>query len=278
MIRHVLLALKRLALPLPGIVIAYLSARVVLPYIDRRFPLPIAILVTYGLIAYVIIPWCIRLWHYFARPRHLPMYCITPDGFASDPINICLIGSRRQLILAMEAAGWHTALPTTLRTIVLTIGALLFNKPFPGMPMSSLYLFGRRQDIGFEQQILEQGRGHRHHVRFWATAVDSVDDVKTQINSGTSRAHRSHTRGQLLWIGAASRDAGLAFIRQNMQLTHFVDSDTNSERDYTVRRLVETGQASQVATLRLHGGINLINRAFFARLFADGKVSILKIN
>ncbi len=47
-------------------------------------------------------PALIRLFRIIHPPDHLPLYCVTPDGFASDPLNIGLISTRRQLIHAME--------------------------------------------------------------------------------------------------------------------------------------------------------------------------------
>ena len=276
MLNYVWLQRKRLAVLGPGLMATYLSTTEVFPYVHRHLPFAPAILITYMLGAYVLVPGMMRFARVFFRPRELPLYCITPDGFASDPINIGIIGTRRQLIMAMESAGWHVALPGTPRTLVLTIAALVLNKPFPGMPMTRLYLFGHKQDVGFEKQIVKKGRGHRHHVRFWAINIDSLEDIKEQIGSGQRRDHHN-MRGQLLWVGAASRDAGLALIRQSLQVAHFVDPDTNQERDYMARRLVRAGLATQIATIELHAGLNLINRALFAHLFADGKMTILQL-
>jgi hypothetical protein len=45
--------------------------------------------------------------------------------------------------------------------------AFLLNSSYPSAPFSALYLFGRGQDIGFQQAINNSPR-KRHHVRFWA--------------------------------------------------------------------------------------------------------------
>src|SRR6266404_8792096 len=93
--------IKRVAVLIPGVIIAYVSVRDIYPYIDRRFPVGIAIVLTYALAAYLLIPASIRVWRLLIPVKHLPLYCITPDGFASDPLNIGIIGSRKQLIAAM---------------------------------------------------------------------------------------------------------------------------------------------------------------------------------
>jgi len=87
--------LKRFAVLVPGIIIAYISVRKVFPAIDRHVPYDgLAILLTYIIAAYILLPALIRLWRILFPPKHLPLYCITPDGFASDPVNIGIIATR----------------------------------------------------------------------------------------------------------------------------------------------------------------------------------------
>ncbi len=105
MIQYTLRLAKRFAVLLPGLVIAYFSVRDIFPYFDRRLPLGVSVLVTYALGAYVLVPALIRLFRIVHPPDHLPLYCVTPDGFASDPLNIGIISTRRQLINAMEKSG-----------------------------------------------------------------------------------------------------------------------------------------------------------------------------
>src|SRR5437660_6552624 len=122
--------LKRFAVLIPGIIIACVSVRAIFPYFDRRLPLAIAILATYVLGAYVLIPATLRLWRIILPANHLPLYCVTPDGYASDPLNIGLIGTREQLIQAMEASGWHVADPYTLRNVAFAVVATILKKPY----------------------------------------------------------------------------------------------------------------------------------------------------
>ena len=118
MIQYFLRLAKRFAVLVPGLVIAYFSVRNIFPYFDKRLPLGFAILFTYGLGAYVLAPALIRLYRIIWPAKHLPLYCVTPDGFASDPLNIGLIGTRQQVIKAMDKAGWYQAEPHNLRNII----------------------------------------------------------------------------------------------------------------------------------------------------------------
>src|SRR5579872_6382295 len=109
MLTYLLRLLKRFAVLLPGIAIAYVSARDIFPFLDKRLPIEAAVLLTYILGAYILIPATLRGWRLIVPAKHLPLYCVTPDGFASDPLNIGLVGSRKQLIDAMQTIGWHVA-------------------------------------------------------------------------------------------------------------------------------------------------------------------------
>ena len=50
------------------------------------------------------------------------------------------------------------------------VRAFVLNSPYPTAPFSTLYLFGRGQDIGFQKAIDNSPR-KRHHIRFWAQSL-----------------------------------------------------------------------------------------------------------
>src|SRR3954463_6646805 len=131
MTQYLLRVAKRFAVLLPGIVIAYFSVRNIFPYFDRRLPLGFAIFVTYVIGAYVLAPALIRLWRIIRPANHLPLYCVTPDGFASDPLNIGVMATRRQLITAMEQAGWYIADPHRLRFVIRQALSTVYGWSYP---------------------------------------------------------------------------------------------------------------------------------------------------
>jgi hypothetical protein len=266
---------KRFAVLIPGIVIAYFSVRNIFPYFDSRLPLGIAVFITYVLGAYVLIPAFIRLVRIIKPVNHLPLYCVTPDGFASDPINIGIIGTRSQLKDAMEQAGWYEADPHTIRKLPKYILSTLLGWAYPNAPVSSLFLFGRKQDIAFEIPI-EGSSGGRHHVRFWATTFKDKKRLTVQHIQWHHR--RMHVRDDtLLWVGAASLDMGLAPIRHNLQITHMIHPDTNKERKMIVTQLKGAGLIASTQSLKLGNPYRLINRAWRGSLHTDGKMTVLKL-
>lgn len=275
MIQYALRVLKRFAVLLPGVVIAYFSVRDIFPFFDKRLPLAFAIFVTYVLGAYVLAPALVRAYRVVRPPKHLPLYCVTPDGFASDPLNIGIIGTRRELITAMEKAGWFVADPYILRHMLRHALSTVYDWSYPNAPVSSLYLFGRKQDVAFELPV-EGSTGHRHHVRFWATNYDA----KQPLSSRTIDLHHQQTQvsgDNLLWVGAASLDSGVGYIRHNLQVTHMIDPDTNRERELIVSHMQAENLVRKVDAVKLGKPYRLINRVFSGYLHTDGRMAIVHL-
>jgi hypothetical protein len=272
MIHYTNRLVKRFAILLPGIVIAYLSVRDVFPYFDRRLPIGLAVFVTYVLGAYVFVPALIRAYRIFRPADHLPVYCVTPDGFASDPMNIGIIGTRKQLIQSMEQAGWYMADPHRGRYLIQHGLSMFFGWEYPNAPVSTLYLFGRKQDIAFEIPI--SGAGNRHHVRFWATTYE--EEKKLTVRTIHWHHRSSRVEGDnLLWVGAASLDTGIAPIRHNLQLTHMIHPDTNRERELIVDQLQDQHLVKRSTSIKLDKPYRLMNRAFRGYLQSDGIMDII---
>lgn len=276
MLQFILRLAKRFAILVPGIIIVYFSVQTIFPYFDRRLPFALALFATYVLGAYVLVPAIIRLYRIIRPPKHLPLYCVTPDGLASDPLNIGVIGNRRELITAMEKAGWHLADRHSLKNVGRLIVSSILNLSYPNAPVSSLYLFGRKQDVAFEIPI-ENSATERHHVRFWATTYD--DSKKFSIKTIHWQHRKSHVFGdELLWVGAASKDVGIMFIRHNLQLSHMIDPDTNSERELIVKQLEDVKLVKKTDCIKLGEPYKVINRVINGSLHADGKMKIVTLN
>lgn len=199
---------------------------------------------------------------------------MTPDGFASDPINIGVIGTQKQLEKAMRSAGWHAADKRTLYTVLKMVRAIIARRPYPNAPFSTLYLFGRRQDIGFQKPFADDP-SQRHHVRFWACHLEGPEAFHEDVHFW-HRFHRpSHdNKSRQLWVGAASKDVGIMPIRWNGQLTHMIDPDTNAERDLIVQDLRASHSVAKTITEKVHEGLSIPNRVLGGILHTDGKLRI----
>jgi hypothetical protein len=265
--------IKRFAVLVPGVIIAYFSVRDIFPELNNRLPAGLAVFVTYVLAAYVLIPALTRLFRIFLPARHLPLYSTTPDGYASDPVNIGIIGTREELGEAMRAAGWHQADPHTWRNVAREVVSTLLRQPYPTAPMSTLYLLGRKQDISF-QLPLEGQAGFRHHVRFWATTYDSSQPLSAKTIHWLPRKYDQPT-GKVLWMGAASFDVGFAPIRHNLQITHMIHPNTDNERELIATQLHETGYLKDKQTVKIATKpYRLANRALRGYLETDGNMTV----
>ncbi len=272
--------MKRLAVLAIGAFFIYLAVWRVFPFFDNRTPIAIALFATYVAMAYAVIPLLFRVYRFFYHPVHLPLYCTTPDGFASDPINIALIGTRTQVFTAMQAAGWTLAdknsLLNTLHQIIFTLSG----RPYPSAPMSRLYLFGRKQDFGFELEV-PHSRGHRHHVRFWAADAGLANEIEHHARHARfwQRFYMPalHQPDVQFWVGAASEDVGFAPIRHNAQVTHMIDPNTNRERRRIVRDLRRSGKLIASRTVFVNRPFSLRNRALRGHLHSDGRIAICEL-
>src|SRR5205085_548478 len=154
-----------------------------------------------------------------------------------DPVNLALIGTRDQLRAAFKTAEWLEADPLGVASSIKMCKAFIFNVPYPTAPFSTLYLFGRGQDIGFQKAIDNSPR-KRHHIRFWALSI-----TRAQATWGAAGFWQSTDRPpdneRVLWVGAGTRDTGLSLTRLSFQITHATDSDTNAERDHIIAELTK---------------------------------------
>ncbi len=277
MISSIIRQLKRIVVLVPGLVMAYVGVRDIFPALDKFIPSDaLAIIATYVITAYILIPALLRLLRLVIRPRHVPMYCTTPDGFASDPINIGVVGTKKQLISAMTSAGWYQADKRTVQNLTKMIAAIVFKRDYRNAPFSPLFLFGRSQDLGFEIP-LDSNPLHRHHVRFWA-ASHNADSSQLEHTTFWERIHKSNlTSGRVLWVGAASLDSGFGIIRHSAQFTHRVHHDTDAERELIAKQLIATGSVEKTRSVTIGKPIKINNRVFRSYLRADGKLTICEL-
>jgi hypothetical protein len=275
MVQVIIRFIKRIAILIPGVAVTYVAAKSLFPILDKQIPAALALFILYILIAYIFIPASIRVLNLIMQPKHIPLYCTTPDGLACDPINVGVIATRKELVGLMQAAGWHRADKRTLRTSIRYMTSIALQQPYLTAPFSTLYLFGRSQDIGFQLPVGDNPR-HRHHIRFWGV-IDTDDPDYRQHTFFWRRYHRSPKPGQLLWVGAASLDTGIGIIRHNAQMTHSIHHDTNAEREFVVKQLRATKRVKRSRTVTVGAPYRLRNRVVKGYMNADGKMTICEL-
>lgn len=194
---------------------------------SRLFRLLVGLLLVWAVVAYVFLP---ALWKRYTR-RHpsledIPGVTHTGSGIPGDPLNVALIGTKPEVMAIMVAAKWYPADPLTLRSCLEIAEATVLKRPYDAAPVSNLYLFGRKEDLAFEQPVGNDPR-KRHHVRFWRTETLDPD-------------------GRPVWVGSAVYDEHVGFSKTTGQITHVTGADIDAERDYLFRDLEQTGELSEV--------------------------------
>jgi LssY C-terminus len=217
-------------------------------FTDSRLPTLLALAVTYGIAAYVVLPRIVRMGLKILARKRVPRFTITGDGLPGDPVNLVLTGTLQQLHVAFRLAGWSEADRLGLASSWRLVRAFVFNSPYPTAPFSTLYLFGRGQDVGFQKAIDDSPR-KRHHIRFWASSLAYADtDMKKA--SFWLNTDRPPDAACVHWVGAGTKDTGISLTRLTFQITHATDSDTNLERDYIVDELRKSGVIGETNSIK----------------------------
>lgn len=239
--------LRRLLVLGLGAVSVWLIVFVIFKFTDHRLPWIIALSLTYGVGAYVVLPFAVRMGLKVLQRRHVPAYTLTGDGLPGDPVNVVLIGALAQLKAGFAAAGWSGADPLGLASSWRMIVAFVFNRPYPTAPFSTLYLFGRGQDVGFQKAIDGSPR-KRHHIRFWALSLEAAEDTAGSADFWFNNDRPSGDE-PVLWIGAGTRDTGLSLTRLTFKITHATASDVNDERDFVIAELAGCGAIGEATSV-----------------------------
>lgn len=172
------------------------------------------------LLAYGILPHIYRWLSKLFLPNYFIGRTRISDGMLGDPVNIAIIGSEHELIRSMLAAGWRQADKLTLTSSLKMIYAAVAGAPYPTAPVSSLFLFGKKQQLAFEKDVDGSPR-KRHHARFW----------KTPENWWLPGGYQAD------WLGAATFDKNVGLSLFTGQITHKIDAKVDIERNFVVKGL-----------------------------------------
>ena len=189
--------------------------------LERVLSFALAILTVYALLAYLALP---ALWTHYEHQKDLaslPMVTHTAQGIPGDPINVGLVGDNKDVLCAMQAAGWFPADPVTFRSSIEIAGSVLLDRPYRDAPVSKLVYLGRREDLAFEKP---DGRSadHRHHVRFWKV-LDHGEEARP------------------VWLGAVTFARSVGVSHYTGAITHHIGADIDVERKLLAADLEAAG-------------------------------------
>lgn len=200
-------------------------------FVDNNYTLGIVLL--WFTTAYVVLP---RL-HRLLSKIYLPDYYIgrarTGEGILGDPVNLAVNGTVEVLKAAMLHDGWIEADELNNKTTLKMIKSTLTRKSYPSAPVSSLYLFMRKQSFAFQKEV-GGSTSKRHHVRFWKTPE------KWLLPGGF----------KCDFVGAATYDRRVGLSLFTFQITHKIEADTDVERDYIVASLQKYSNEVRVKVIK----------------------------
>jgi hypothetical protein len=151
----------------------------------------------------------------------LPCCTTRADGSGKgDPLNLIIVGNPDDVASAFIRSGWDETEKLTLASAWRTFRAF-FGGTYKYSPMSSLFVYGRGQDAGYQKA--RDTIHERNHLRVW------LSDMKF--------------RGEHVWVGTITRDIGVYFTTRAWNLTtHAIDPAVDEAREY-IREDFQVSQA-----------------------------------
>lgn len=160
-------------------------------------------------------------------PALAAMPCCTTDAQGTgtgDPLNLAIIGSEREILLALVRAGWNFTEVTSQASVAKMVQSFVTQVEYLTSPVSPLFFEGRHQD--FAMQRARHSISQRSHLRLWLTPLQ-VD-------------------GKPVWVGQVSRDIGVRLTTRSPFLTtHKIDPDVDESRGYLLQTLLMANVVSQ---------------------------------
>jgi len=174
-----------------------------------------------------------------------------------DMVNFVLIGSEQQVQSALEAASWHIADTDTKVAALKAVLETYQKKDYLQMPMSQLYLFGRKQDYGYEQTEAYSIVANRHHFRIWKAPCT--------------------WNGQTEWAGAGTHDIGFEKDQRTGKVTHKIDPAVDSERDNIGQTLQKSGKTKTLSYYLPPDPVHDAKNATGGGYHSDGRILVIVV-
>src|SRR5881275_1583692 len=172
-----------------------------------------------------------------------------------DMVNFVIVGSEQQVQSAFEAAGWRLADKSVEEAVMNVVLVTYEKKDYLQMPMSTLYLFNRAQDFGYEQAEAYSVVASRHHFRLWKAPFT--------------------WNGQLVWVGAGTHDIGFEKDQRNGKVTHKIDPAVDGERDNIGATLQKTDKIKSLTYYLPPDPVQDARNATGGGYHSDGRILVV---
>lgn len=178
-------------------------------------------------------------------------------GNPGDMVNFSLIGTQDQVTKAFAAAGWVQVDKTTQDAVVHGLISTLSHEAYTEMPMSTLYLFGRSQDLSFARAAPLEVAAIRHHLRVWKT-TETVG-------------------GEPFWVGSCTHDNGFEKDQRNGGVTHHIDANVDQERDFLQQSFAGAGVLAGSAYVTPANPLTTAKTATGGTFQSDGRIVVMDL-
>jgi hypothetical protein len=178
-------------------------------------------------------------------------------GNEGDMVNFAMVGTQEQVVAAFKAAGWVSVNKSVQDAIVSGLMATLNKEAYTAMPMSTLYLFGRPQDMSYARADPLMVAAERHHLRVWRT--DKV------------------IGGRPVWVGSSTHDIGFEKDQRNGKVTHKIDPEIDKERDYLLESFDAAGVFSSAAYVSPDNPMLEARTATGGSFHSDGRIVVMDL-
>ncbi|MFT4109897.1 LssY C-terminal domain-containing protein [Propionicimonas sp.] len=215
---------------LAGLAAVYLAYLTLREGITPGWPM-LLVVVFWVLVSYLVLPRVHRILSRVYVPDYFIGRTRTADGLLGDPVNLALMGSPTQVHHALRAAGWTRADDLSLASGWRIVTSTLTRRSYPQAPVSPLFLFRRRQDFAYQQEV-DGSPSQRHHVRFWACPDGWFLPGGLRVD----------------WLAAGTYDRSVGLSLFTLQITHKIGADVDIERDHVVATVTA---ADGTATVRV---------------------------
>lgn len=217
----------------------------------------VPVLLLYGALAYMLLPFLWRHYEHQKKLDGLPMVTTTAQGIPGDPINVGFVGSEKDLLCAMHKAGWYPADPITLRSSLKISDSVIMREPYPTAPVSPLFYAGKREDLAFEKPV-GHSADQRHHVRLWMVLKDGEEK-------------------RPVWLGSATFDRGVGFSHYTGAITHHIAPNVDAERQVIETDLQNAGMIEALYQVTGLGPTLLGRNGEGDRYYTDGEVWMFRL-
>ncbi len=185
----------------------------------------------------------------------MPRRDTDPQGNPGDVANFAIVGTKAEVQKAFTAAGWVQVDRSDDAAILHGLLATLSKQAYLAMPMSTLDLFGRPQDLSYARAEPLAVALVRHHLRVW-------DSGKT-------------VDGRPLWVGSATHDNGLERDERNNGVTHHIDPNIDVERDFIEQSFAAAGALEAAAYVTPPNPVRDAKTATGGSFQTDGRILVM---